>query len=98
MPNWTPDNARDSASGSIPLVCPHSDGQRVAELLDPYRTGESMIGRAWRFLVDGATTGVVSEVFLNFTITPMRDCDGIITAEVAAREAARARTGAAEQR
>ncbi len=87
---------------------PDSAGQRIAEYLDQaYTSGEPVSGHEWRILLDHPDGGV-KEVFLNFTASPIRDADGTVcgvvsnafdvTAQVLARDTARADAGAAEQR
>lgn len=87
---------------------PETDGQRLAEQLDrAYRTGEQVDGREWRLLMHDEN-GRLAELFLSFTVKPIRLCDGTVvgtvsnavdvTEEVNAREAARARAGQVEQR
>jgi anti-anti-sigma factor len=56
---------------------PEEAGQRVAELLDDaYKTGRPVSGQEWRILLDNNADGELEELYLNFTIVPIRNAGG----------------------
>jgi anti-anti-sigma factor len=88
---------------------PEEAGQRVAELLDDaYKTGRPVSGQEWRILLDNNSDGELEELYLTFTIVPIRDAGGDVTGlvshvldvtpAVSARRAAEAQATAFEHR
>jgi anti-anti-sigma factor len=88
---------------------PEEAGQRVAELLDDaFKTGRPVSGQEWRILLDNNADGELEELYLTFTIVPIRDAGGDVvglvshvldvTPAVSARRAAEAQATAFEHR
>jgi anti-anti-sigma factor len=88
---------------------PEAAGQRMAEQLDDaYKTGVPVSGQEWRVLLDNNADGELEELYLTFTVVPIRDADGEVTGLVAhvldvtpavcARHAAEAQATAFENR
>jgi anti-anti-sigma factor len=88
---------------------PEAAGQRMAELLDvAYKTGNPVSGQEWRVLLDNDADGELEELYLTFTVVPIRDAGGDVTGLVAhvldvtpavsARRAAEAQATAFEHR
>jgi PAS domain S-box-containing protein len=88
---------------------PEEAGQRLAELLDDaYTTGRPVSAQEWRILLDNNADGELEELYLTFTIVPIRDAAGNVTglvshvldvtAAVSARRAAEAQATAFEHR
>jgi anti-anti-sigma factor len=88
---------------------PEVAGQRVAELLDDaYTTGRPVSAQEWRILLDNNADGELEELYLTFTIAPIRDAGGDVvglvshvldvTPAVSARRAAEAQATAFEHR
>ena len=81
----------------------------MAELLDDaYTTGSPVSGQEWRVLLDNDADGELEELYLTFTVVPIRDAGGEVTglvahvldvtAAVSARHAAEAQATAFEHR
>jgi anti-anti-sigma factor len=88
---------------------PEAAGQRMAELLDvAYKKGSPVSGQEWRVLLDNDADGELEELYLTFTVVPIRDAGadvaGLVahvldvTQAVSARRAAEAQATAFEHR
>jgi anti-anti-sigma factor len=63
---------------------PEEAGQRMAELLDDaYKTGSPVSGQEWRVLLDNDADGELEELYLTFSVVPIRDAGGDVTGLVA---------------
>jgi anti-anti-sigma factor len=63
---------------------PEAAGQRMAELLDDaYKTGSPVSGQEWRVLLDNDADGELEELYLTFSVVPIRDAGGDVTGLVA---------------
>ena len=88
---------------------PEVAGQQLFEMYDRvYQTGQPQIAREWHVQVDLEGTGVISDLYFDFTVTPRLAADGsvmgttLIVAEVSdrvrARQATDRQVAAAERR